>query len=115
MYSDLTAKGVEVLYDDRDERAGGKFAVADLIGLPWQVLIGPRGLAEGKVEVKKRADGSREMMTPAAALDLLNANVASRHRVTGGAWRKAGHDDSERVTDPKKPVCRQALCPQYWA
>ncbi len=71
MYSDLTAKGVEVLYDDRDERAGGKFAVADLIGLPWQVLIGPRGLAEGKVEVKKRADGSREMMTPAAALDLL--------------------------------------------
>ena len=73
MYSDLTAKGVEVLYDDRDERAGGKFAVADLIGLPWQVLIGPRGLAEGKVEVKKRADGSREMMTPAAALDLLTA------------------------------------------
>jgi prolyl-tRNA synthetase len=71
LYKDLTAKGVEVLYDDRDERAGGKFATADLIGIPWQVQIGPRGLAEGKVEVKKRADGSREMMTPAAALDLL--------------------------------------------
>ena len=50
---------------------GAKFATADLIGVPWQVLIGPRGLAEGKVEVKKRADGTREMMTPAAALDLL--------------------------------------------
>ena len=71
LYRDLTAKGVDVLYDDRDERAGAKFAAADLIGLPWQVLVGPKGLAEGKVEVKKRAGGSREMMTPAAALDLL--------------------------------------------
>ncbi|HEY6383198.1 MAG TPA: His/Gly/Thr/Pro-type tRNA ligase C-terminal domain-containing protein, partial [Pseudolabrys sp.] len=42
-----------------------------LIGVPYQVLVGPRGLAEGKVEVKKRADGSRETMTPGAALDLL--------------------------------------------
>jgi prolyl-tRNA synthetase len=72
LYKDLTAKGVEVLYDDRDERAGGKFATADLIGIPWQVQIGPRGLAEGKAEVKRRAGGSREMMTPAAALDLLS-------------------------------------------
>ena len=71
LYRDLTAKGVEVLYDDRDERAGGKFATADLIGIPWQVLVGPKGLAEGKVELKKRADGSRETMSPAAALDLL--------------------------------------------
>jgi prolyl-tRNA synthetase len=72
LYRDLTGKGVEVLYDDRDERAGGKFATADLIGLPWQVMIGPRGLAEGNVEVKKRAGGTREMMSPAAALDLLS-------------------------------------------
>jgi prolyl-tRNA synthetase len=71
LYRDLKAKGVDVLYDDRDDRAGAKFATADLIGLPWQVLIGPKGLAEGKVEVKKRAGGSRDMMTPAAALDLL--------------------------------------------
>ena len=71
LYRALNAKGVEVLYDDRDERAGGKFATADLIGIPWQVQIGPRGLAEGKVEVKKRADGSKELMSPAAALDLL--------------------------------------------
>jgi len=72
LYKELTGKGVEVLYDDRDERAGGKFATADLIGIPWQVMIGPRGLAEGKVEVKKRADSTREMMSPAAALDLLS-------------------------------------------
>jgi prolyl-tRNA synthetase len=71
LYRALTAKGVEVLYHDLDERPGAKFATADLIGIPWQVLIGPRGLTEGKVEVKKRADGSREMMSPAAALDLL--------------------------------------------
>jgi prolyl-tRNA synthetase len=72
IYRDLTARGVEVLYDDRDERAGGKFATADLIGVPWQVLVGPKGLAEGKVEVKKRSDGSREQMSPAAAADLLS-------------------------------------------
>ena len=71
MYQELTAKGVDVLYHDRDERPGAKFATADLIGLPWQVMIGPRGLAEGKVEVKKRADGSKELMSPAAAVDLL--------------------------------------------
>ena len=42
LYRDLTAKGVEVLYDDLDERAGAKFATADLIGVPWQVMVGPR-------------------------------------------------------------------------
>jgi prolyl-tRNA synthetase len=72
LYRDLSAKGVEVLYNDLDERAGAKFANADLIGLPWQVMVGPRGLAEGKVEVKKRADGAKELVTPAAALDLLS-------------------------------------------
>jgi len=71
LYTALTAKGVDVLYDDRDDRPGAKFATADLIGVPWQVLVGPRGLAEGKVEVKKRADGTKELMSPAAALDLV--------------------------------------------
>ena len=71
LYRDLTAKGIEVLYHDLDERPGAKFAAADLIGIPWQVLVGPRGLAEGKLEVKKRADGSRENLSPAAVLDLL--------------------------------------------
>ncbi|MGE0564558.1 MAG: proline--tRNA ligase [Pseudolabrys sp.] len=72
LYANLAAKGIEVLYHDLDERPGAKFATADLIGVPWQVMVGPRGLAEGKVEVKKRADGSRELMSPEAALDLLS-------------------------------------------
>ena len=71
LYRALSAKGVDVLYDDLDQRPGAKFATADLIGIPWQVLIGPKGLAEGKVEVKRRADGSRDLMTPADALERL--------------------------------------------
>jgi prolyl-tRNA synthetase len=71
LYQGLAAKGVDVLYHDLDERPGAKFATADLIGIPWQVLVGPRGLSDGKVEVKNRATGDREMMTPGAALDLL--------------------------------------------
>jgi len=71
LYRELTAKGVDVLYDDTDQRPGAKFATADLIGVPWQVLIGPKGLAAGTLEVKKRADGSRENLSPAATLDLL--------------------------------------------
>ena len=62
LYSGLSAAGVEVLYDDRDERPGGKFATADLVGIPWQILVGPKGLAEGKVEVKRRATGERELL-----------------------------------------------------
>ncbi|MDI1345727.1 MAG: proline--tRNA ligase [Pseudolabrys sp.] len=72
LYRELTAKGVDVLYDDTDKGAGAKFATADLIGLPWQVMVGPRGLAEGKVEVKNRKTGAKEMMSPAAAQDLLS-------------------------------------------
>ena len=49
----------------------GTYATADLIGLPYQVMVGPRGLAEGKVEVKNRRTGEKEMMSPAGALDLL--------------------------------------------
>jgi prolyl-tRNA synthetase len=68
LYRDLTAKGVDVLYHDLDERPGAKFATADLIGIPYQIMVGPRGLAEGKVELKLRADGSREMLSPDAAV-----------------------------------------------
>jgi prolyl-tRNA synthetase len=60
-----------VLYDDTDQRAGAKFAAADLIGIPWQIMIGPKGLAEGKVELKRRADGSRESLSPADAIARL--------------------------------------------
>jgi prolyl-tRNA synthetase len=59
LYDGLTAAGREVLYDDTDQRPGGKFATADLIGLPWQVIIGPRGVAAGEAEVKNRRTGER--------------------------------------------------------
>ena len=72
----LSAKGVDVLYDDRDERPGAKFATADLIGVPWQILIGPKGLADGKVEVKNRADGSREMMSARRRSICCRADLA---------------------------------------
>jgi prolyl-tRNA synthetase len=71
LYQTLAAKGLDVLYDDRDDRPGAKFATADLIGVPWQIMVGPRSLAEGKVEVKCRADGARELMTPQDAVAKL--------------------------------------------
>ena len=73
LYAEFTAKGIDTLYHDLDERPGSKFATADLIGVPWQILVGPRSLAEGKVEVKRRSDGSRELMTPADAVARLTA------------------------------------------
>ncbi len=73
LYQALTKAGVEVLYDDRDLRAGNKFADMDLIGLPWQVVIGPRGLANGKAEVKSRKTGQREEI----ALDAVAQRFAS--------------------------------------
>jgi len=63
----LRAAGKDVLYDDTDQRAGGKFATADLIGLPWQAIVGPRGAAAGEVELKNRATGERETL-PVAGL-----------------------------------------------
>lgn len=72
LYAALQAKGVDVLYHDLDERPGSKFATADLIGIPWQVLIGPKGLAAGQFELKKRADGSREMLSPDDVLTRLS-------------------------------------------
>ena len=71
LYRHLTARGVDVLYHDLDERPGSKFATADLIGIPWQILVGPKGLAEGKVEVKRRAGGERELMSPIDAIERI--------------------------------------------
>jgi prolyl-tRNA synthetase len=70
-YASLSGKGVEVLYDDRDARAGAKFADMDLIGLPWQLVIGPRGLKSGTVELKSRATGEREEISLESALTRL--------------------------------------------
>ncbi|MBP7704883.1 MAG: proline--tRNA ligase [Caulobacter sp.] len=67
----LEAAGKDVLYDDTDNRPGGKFATADLIGLPWQVIIGPKSLAEGNVELKNRATGERSVVALEAAIAQL--------------------------------------------
>jgi prolyl-tRNA synthetase len=74
LYRELSAKGVDVLYDDTDNRPGAKFATADLIGVPWQILVGPKGLADGRVELKRRSDGSRELLSPADAVARLTVN-----------------------------------------
>lgn len=71
LYQQLSNAGVDVLYDDSDNRAGAKFATMDLIGLPNQLIVGPRGVAEGTVEIKRRSDGARETLTPEAALSRL--------------------------------------------
>ena len=68
LYARLRAAGVEVLYDDRDERGGAKFATMDLIGLPWQIVIGPKGLANGVVELKRRATGEKVELSTEDAL-----------------------------------------------
>jgi prolyl-tRNA synthetase len=62
------ALGPDALYDDRDERAGTKFAEADLLGHPWQIIVGPRGAAVGQVELKRRATGERFELPVAEAL-----------------------------------------------
>ena len=72
IYGKLRQAGIEVLYDDRAERAGGKFADMDLIGLPWHLIIGPRGLKNGVVEVKRRDTGEREELSLEAALNRVS-------------------------------------------
>jgi prolyl-tRNA synthetase len=71
IYRRLRAAGLDPLYDDTEERAGAKFATMDLIGLPWRVTVGPRGLAAGKVELTCRRTGASEDMSPDAAVARL--------------------------------------------
>ncbi len=73
LYTKLRAAGKDVLYDDRTESAGAKFATMDLIGLPWQAVIGPRGVAAGKIELKRRATGEKEELSFDEALNRLTA------------------------------------------
>ncbi|MEM1237288.1 MAG: proline--tRNA ligase [Pseudomonadota bacterium] len=77
LYAQLTAAGLEPLYDDRNERAGGKFATMDLIGLPWRITVGPRGLKNGVVEVASRRTGESEEMTPEAAIQRITSIYAA--------------------------------------
>ena len=71
LYAKLRRAGIEVLYDDRDDSPGAKFAAMDLIGLPYQLVIGPRGLDKGVVEFKERKTGARHELSPDAALTRL--------------------------------------------
>ena len=79
----LAAVGLEALYDDRKERAGGKFATMDLIGLPWRITVGPRGLKNGVVELTSRRTGESEELTPEAAVAKL-VEIYADHRTPQG-------------------------------
>ncbi|WP_438991503.1 proline--tRNA ligase [Lentibacter sp.] len=78
----MEALGLEPLYDDRNERAGGKFATMDLIGLPWRITVGPRGLKNGVVELTSRRTGESEELAPEAAVAKL-AEIYKGHMVKG--------------------------------
>ena len=80
LYNSFTAVGLEPLYDDRKERAGGKFATMDLIGLPWRITVGPRGLKNGVVELTCRRSGESEEMTPEQAVQKI-IEIYAPHRV----------------------------------
>ncbi len=79
LYAALRARGLDPLYDDTAERAGAKFASMDLIGLPWRLTVGPRGLAAGKVELTSRRTGESEELTPDEAVARLEA-IYEPHR-----------------------------------
>jgi prolyl-tRNA synthetase len=71
LYASLQLAGVETAYDDREERGGAKLATMDLIGLPWQLIVGPRGIAAGTVELKRRSSGERQELSVESALARL--------------------------------------------
>jgi prolyl-tRNA synthetase len=78
LYGAFQAAGVDVLFDDTDERAGAKFATMDLIGLPYQVIVGPKGLKTNEIEIKHRKSGARETLSPEAAVEKLVGLVRSQ-------------------------------------
>ncbi|MEN9874557.1 MAG: hypothetical protein RL186_1454, partial [Pseudomonadota bacterium] len=78
VYARLATVGHDPLYDDSDARAGAKFATMDLIGVPTQLVIGPKGLAAGLVELKDRKSGAKEEMTLEAAMTHLLAKAPQR-------------------------------------
>jgi prolyl-tRNA synthetase len=83
LYAELTAAGFEPLYDDRNERAGGKFATMDLIGLPWRITVGPRGLANGVVELTSRRTGESVELAPAEAIAKIKEIYANHPHPKG--------------------------------
>ena len=82
LYAELGDEGIDVLLDDRDQGAGGKFAAADLIGIPYQLIVGPRGLKDGQVEIKHRKSGERETLSIEEAVGRLKALIVPQRRDT---------------------------------
>jgi prolyl-tRNA synthetase len=76
LYGALKSKGLNPLYDDTDKRGGEKFATMDLIGLPWQLTVGPKGAAAGTIEMKYRRTGEKSEMPLEAALEKVVAHRA---------------------------------------
>ena len=69
-----------MLYDDRDQGAGAKFTTADLIGIPYQIILGPRGLASGEAEIKHRKSGERETLPIGDAVARLKALIEPQRK-----------------------------------
>jgi prolyl-tRNA synthetase len=80
LYADFLGEGIDALYDDRDQGAGGKFAAADLIGVPYQVIVGPRGLKDGTVEIKHRQSGERETLSIEEAVGRVKSLIVPNRR-----------------------------------
>ncbi|MEO6395944.1 MAG: proline--tRNA ligase [Devosia sp.] len=80
LYAEVQAAGLDVLYDDRDQPAGAKFATADLIGIPYQMILGPRGLKDGQVEIKHRKTGERESLPLSSAAPRLKSLIEPQRR-----------------------------------
>jgi prolyl-tRNA synthetase len=80
LYAELQRAGLDTLYDDRDQPAGSKFATADLIGIPYQIILGPRGLKEGQAEIKHRKSGERETVPLATAVERLRSLIEPQRR-----------------------------------
>ena len=75
LYDQLAAAGCDPLIDDREERPGAKLAAMDLIGIPWQIVVGPRGMNNGVVEVKRRKTGETSEVSPEASLNMICAKL----------------------------------------
>jgi len=84
IYRGLMDGGVEVMIDDREERAGVKFADAELIGIPYRVTVGPKGLADGRVEITRRSDGSTEAVPVEEAVARVSGSVVAERRPYSG-------------------------------
>ena len=80
LYAELNAAGLDMLYDDRDQGAGAKFTTADLVGIPYQIILGPRGLKNGEAEIKPRKTGERETLPIADAVARLKGLIEPQRK-----------------------------------